>query len=327
MAIDRRQFLQTFAAAAVVPAMTRPVHAQPYPSRPIRLILPFAAGGPGAVLAHTIAQKLPPQWAKQVIVENIPAGGSNVGTAAVARAASDGHVLLMTTGTIVANPSLYAKVAWDPVRDFAPISLMATSAHILAVHPSFPASNVSELVAFIKANPGKLSYASPGAGTSGQLAGELFKLKFGLDLLHVPFNGGPPAVTATMGGHTPILWAAFPTAISSVRDGKLRAIAVTSQERFASAPDVPTMTELGFPDQESLFPIGMLAPAGTPRHIIDLWHGEIARIVALPDVKERLTAIGFQPVASTSEEYSAWIKAEVPRWAQVIRDAKIAKID
>jgi len=201
------------------------------------------------------------------------------------------------------------------------------SAHVLVVHPSVPANNVAELVALVKANPGKYSYASPGAGTTGQLAGELFKLSLGLDLIHVPFNGGNPAITSTIGGHTPLAFTALPAAASNIKGGKLRALVVTSGKRSPAFPDVPTMAEAGFPDQESVFMQAVLGPAGTPKDIVDLWYREVVRIVALPDVKERLAVLGFDPVANTPEDFGAWIKAEVARWAKVIRDANIPRIE
>jgi tripartite-type tricarboxylate transporter receptor subunit TctC len=327
MTLDRRRFFYTLAAAATTPAVSQFAYAQSYPSRPVRLIVPFPAGGSTDVIARIVAQKLRDQWSKQVIVENIPAGASNVGTAAAAKAAPDGYTILLVSGSIVVNPGLYLTISWNPVRDFAPISLVATSAHVLAMQPSVPASSVKELVALLKANPGKYSYASPGAGTTGQMAGELFKLSVGVDLLHVPFNGAPPAIMSTIGGHTPILFAALPTVASNIKDGQLRALAVTGASRSAAFPEVPTMAEAGFPNQESIFPQGILAPAGTPKDIIDLWYREVVRIVGLPDVKARLAEIGFEPVASSPEEFGAWIRSEVPRWAKVILDAKISRIE
>ena len=327
MALVRRQLLQLAAAALVSAPSVRIARGESYPARPVRLIVPFAAGGPSDVIARIVAQNLPDSWRKQVYVENIPTGASNVGTAAAAKALPDGHTLLLASGSLVVNPSLYAKITWDPVRDFAPISLVAGSAHIMAIHPAVPANNVRELAALVKASPGKFSYASPGAGTTGQLAGELFKLSLGLDLLHVPFNGANPALTSTIGGHTPILFAALPGVAPSIKDGALRALAMTGAKRSPVLPDVPTMAEAGFPDQESIYPQGLLAPAGTPKETIESWNRELVRIVALPDVKERLAAIGFDPVANRPEEFGTWIKAEIPKWARVISEAKILKIE
>jgi len=327
MSLIRRHLLQIAGAALAAPAMPSIAWSQSYPARPVRVVVPVAAGGPSDVIARLIAQKASETWRQQIYIENVPAGAGNVGTGMVAKAAPDGYTILAPSSAFVVNSSLYARLTWNPLRDFAPISLAAASPHVMVVHPSLPASNAKELVALVKANPGKYSYASPGAGTTGQLSGELFKLSLGLDLLHVPFNGASPAITSTIGGHTPILFCALPAATSNIKDGKLRALAVTSGKRVQALPDVPTMAEAGFADQESLFVQAILAPAGTPREIVDLWYREIARVVGLPEVKDRLTAIGFEAVANTPDEFGAWLKAEIVRWDRVIRDAGIKKID
>jgi tripartite-type tricarboxylate transporter receptor subunit TctC len=323
----RRQCLSLAAMVVAFAATVATASAQSYPTRPVRLIVPAAAGGPSDIMARIIAQKLAEAWGQQFIVENMPTGAGNVGVGMVAKSPPDGYTILTPTSAIIVNPSLYAKLSYDTVRDFAAVTLAAASPHVLTVTPSLPARNVQELIALVKANPGKYSYASPGAGTTGQLSGELFKLSLGLDLLHVPFNGASPAITSTIGGHTPILFCALPAATSNIKDGKLRALAVTSGKRVQALPDVPTMAEAGFADQESLFVQAILAPAGTPREIVDLWYREIARVVGLPEVKDRLTAIGFEAVANTPDEFGAWLKAEIVRWDRVIRDAGIKKID
>jgi tripartite-type tricarboxylate transporter receptor subunit TctC len=288
----------------------------------VRIIVPVPAGGPNDTIARTIAYKLP--WSRQPYVENVVGAGGNIGTRAAAKAAADGYTLVMVSGSFVINPSLYPNTPFDPVKDFVPITMVVTSSHVLVVHPSVPAQTVKDLVAFIRANPGKYSYASPGKGQSGQLAAELFKLSTGLgDLVHIPFNGAAPAIVSTIAGHTPIAFVALPAAASNIHDGQLRALAITDNKRSAAFPQVPTMAEAGFPDQESLFPMGLLAPAGTSKEIVDFWYREITNIVALPDVKERLTALGFEPVANTPEEFASWISKEVTRWATVIRDAHI----
>jgi len=304
-----------------------PAWGQTYPTHPVRVIVSAAAGGPSDVIGRVVAQKLGERLGQQFYVENIPAGAGNVAVGMVAKAAPDGYTLLSPTSAVVINPSLYANLPYDTLRDFAPVTLVAASPHVLTVNPSLPARSVQELIQLVRANPGKLSYASPGTGTTGQLAGELFKLSLGLDLTHVPFNGAAPAVLSTIGGHTPIMFTALPSAAANIKDGKLRALAVTSTERDPQFPDVPTLAELGFPDQVSTFIACILAPAGTPRPVVDTLQQEIARMIALPDVKERLAAIGFTPVANTPDAFAAELKREVARWAKVIADAKIPKIE
>jgi tripartite-type tricarboxylate transporter receptor subunit TctC len=300
---------------------------QAYPVRPVRVIVSAAAGGPSDVIGRIVAQKLSERLGQQFYVENVPTAAGNVAVGMVAKAARDGYTLLSPTSAVVINPSLYSNLSWDTLRDFTPVTLAAASPHVLTVNPELPAYTVQELIALVRANPGKLSYASPGTGTTGQLAGELFRVALGLDLIHVPFNGAAPAVLSTIGGHTPIMFSALPSAAANIKDGKLRALAVTSAQRYPEFPDVPTLTEAGVPDQVSAFIACILAPAGTPKPVIDTLYREIARTIALPDVKERLSAIGFTPVANTPEEFGVELKAEVARWAKVIRDAKIPKIE
>jgi len=300
---------------------------QAYPTRPVRVIVSAAAGGPSDVIGRIVAQKLGERLGQQFYVENIPTGAGNVAVGMVAKAAPDGYTLLSPTSAVVINPSLYANLPYDTLRDFAPVTLAAASPHVLTVNPALPVHTVAELVALVRTDPGKYSYASPGTGTTGQLAGELFKLSLGLDLIHVPFNGAAPAVLSTIGGHTPIMFSALPSAAANIKDGKLRALAVTSAKRYPEFPDVPTLAEAGVPGQESEFIACVLAPAATPKPIIDTLYREIARMIVLPDVKERLAAIGFTPVANTPEEFAVELKAEVARWAKVIRDAKIPKIE
>ena len=323
----RRRFLRLAGAAAGLPLAARMTSAQAYPTRPVRIIVPFTAGGPATVMAHVIAQPLSESLGQSFYVENLPAGASNVGTATAAKSPADGYTLLVVTPSFVINPSLYAKLSYDPVKDFTPIILAVTSPHVLIVNPSFPANNVKELVVLAKANPGKYSYASAGTGQSAQLAAELFKLAFGLDIVHVPFNGGAPAVNSTVGGHTPIAFNALPSAAPLIKEGKLRALAVTSGERAPEFPDVPTLAEAGAPGQESLYFQGIVAPAGTPKEVVDQLYRKIDKILARPDVKERLAAIGFGVTVRPPEDFGTQIKAETARWAKVIRDANIKRIE
>jgi tripartite-type tricarboxylate transporter receptor subunit TctC len=297
-----------------------------YPNRPIRLIVGFTAGGPTDVIARIVAQKLSETWGQQIYVENLPGAGSNTASATVAKAPADGYtVLAISTGFIV-NASLYAKIPYDPVRDFAAVTLVAASPNVLVTHPSVPAKDVNELVALIKANPGKYSFAGPGIGSTPHLSGELFKLKFGLDLVHVPFGGAGPAIQSTVAGHTPLAFTALPPAIQQVREGTLRAHAVLSEKRVAALPNVPTMAEAGIPDQEADTLTGIVIPSATPRAIIDQWQREVARIVASPDVAEKLATLGFIPIANSPDEFAKRIETELKKWAKVVEDAKIPQI-
>jgi tripartite-type tricarboxylate transporter receptor subunit TctC len=322
MALLRRQFLQ-FSTAAAAATVTSAAWPQSYPAHPIRMIVPVAAGGPVDVINRLIVQKLSERWGSQFHVENLPTGAGNVATGIAAKAPADGYTVLAITTAFVINPSLYDKLAYDPIKDFAPVTLLAASPHVMVVHPSLAAHNAKELVALVKANPGKYSYASPGTGQSGQLAGEMFRLACGLDLVHVPFNGAVPAITSTIAGHTQIAFMSLAAAAGSIKDGKLRALAVTSSRRSTVFPNVPTMAEAGIPDQESVFGQGIVFPAGTPGDIIDRWHREVVKIVALPEIREHMAAMNLEPIANTPKEFAQWIRAEVPRWRKVIKDAKI----
>jgi tripartite-type tricarboxylate transporter receptor subunit TctC len=295
----------------------------PYPTHPVRIIVPFAPGGPADIVARLLAQKLGEQSGKQFYVENQPGAGGNIGMGSAARAAPDGHTLVLVSSSYMVNPSLYPKVPYDQAKDFAPVTLPAFAPNVLVANPSLPAGNLKELAAFIKANPGKLSFASAGMGTTPYLSGELFKLSLGADLVHVPFNGSAPAIQSTLGGHTPFAFVVLAPAVPQVKDGKLRALAVLSAQRSSALPDVPTIGEAGFAGQEADTLMGVLVPTGTPKHIIAYLHREIARIVALPEVKERLDAIGFVPVANTPDEFAAVIKAETTRWSKVIKEANL----
>jgi tripartite-type tricarboxylate transporter receptor subunit TctC len=294
-----------------------------YPDRPVKMIAPFAPGGPVDAVARVLAPKLSEGLGQQFYVENHPGGSGNIGTALAAKAPADGYTILVISSTLVVNPSLFAKLGFDTTSDLAPVSLVGVSPQVLLVHPSVPAASVKELVAWVKASPSQYSYAHAGLGTPGYLAGEMLKQAFGLDLVAVSFNGGGPAITSTIGGHTPILYTSISTAAGHIKQGTVRALAVTGAQRSPALPDVPTLAEAGAPGQESDIILGVLVPVGTPRGVIDRLHREIVRIVALPDVRERLSALGFEPIASTPEEFSDRIKWEIDKWAKVIRAANI----
>jgi tripartite-type tricarboxylate transporter receptor subunit TctC len=313
----RRHLLQ-LAGAALAPSRAA---GETYPARPVRIIVVTGPGGQGDTIARLVAQKLTDTLGRSFLVENIAGGGGNIAMGVAARSAPDGYTILAASGSFVTNPSLFAKIPYDPYTDFAPVTLLCSSTHALVVHPSVPAQNVAELIALAKAEPGRLSYASAGRGTPANLAGELFKHAFGLDIVHVPFNGGGPGITAVLGAHVPIAVSAMPTAVSYVRAGALRALAVTSAKRASALPDVPTVGEAAGHEVEADIVTGLMVPAGTPPEIIALLHREVVRIMALPDVRERLATLGYQAVANTPDEFARWIRAEIPKWAKVIHDA------
>jgi tripartite-type tricarboxylate transporter receptor subunit TctC len=321
--LPRRQFLHLAAGAAAVPAMPRIVRAQAYPTRPVRAVVAFAPGGVTDTFGRLMAQKLTEQLGKQVYVENIAGASGNIGTGQVAKAAPDGYTILFAFSSHVVNPTLFARVPYDPIKDFDPVTLAVASTTVLTVNPSVPAKTVKELVDLIKANPGKYSFGSAGAGTQAHLAGEQFRLSLGLDLVHVPFGGGGPAVAAVVAGHTPISFGSPQAAMQHVREGTVRALAVTSKMRSQIFPDVPTMTEVGYPQIEGDSWVGILVPARTPAEIIAVLYRESAKILAQPDTKERLAVLGYELVASTPEEFGARIRAEIEMWAKVIRAANI----
>jgi tripartite-type tricarboxylate transporter receptor subunit TctC len=323
MALPRRTFLHLAGAAAAVPALPRMASAQAYPTRPVRLIVGFAPAGPTDVFARLIAQKLGESFGKQFYVDNIVGGSGNVATGQAAKAAPDGHTVLVAFSTFVVNPILFDKVPYDPVKDFAPVTLAVSSTTVLSVNPSVPARTVAELVALIRSGSGKFSYATGGTGSQPHLAGEQFRLSLGLDLVHVPFGGGGPAVAAVVAGHAPIGFNVLTPVVPQVKEGKLRALAVTSKTRSQILPEVPTMTEAGYPDIEGDSWVGILVPAGTPNEIVGVLHREIAKIIALPEMKERLAALGFEPVVSAPDEFGRQIGAEIETWGRVIRAANI----
>jgi len=315
--------LQTLLAAVLLLGAVPTASAQGYPNRPVRVVVGFPAGGPTDVIARMVSQKLSDALGQQFFVENIGGAGGNTASGQVARATPDGYTIMVVSTGFVVNPSLYAKVPYDAVRDFTPVTLVAVSPNVVVVNPSVPAKSLPELVQLIRDNPGKYGFAGPGVGSTPHLGGELFRLAFSLDLVHVPFTGAAPAIQSTVGGHTPIAFTALPPALSAVQAGQLRALGVAASERAAHLPDVPTFAEQGIKDQEADTITGILAPAGTPKVIVDLLYSEIAKAVGQADVKERLTALGFKPVANRPEEFGARIKLEMEKWGKVVRDAKL----
>jgi tripartite-type tricarboxylate transporter receptor subunit TctC len=298
--------------------------AQQYPSKNVRIIVPFAAGGPTDVVARLVAQKLSEKLGQQFVIENMTGAGGNIGMGHAAKAEGDGYTILFVSSSFVVNPSLYAKVPYDAEKDFIPVTKAGAAPNALIVNPVIPSKTVKELVELIKANPGKYSIASPGMGTTPSLSIELFRQTFGLsDLVVVPFQGGNPAIQSVVAGHTPISFQAVPPAAQLIKDGKLRALALTAKERSTTLPDVPTLDELGIKGQEAETMQGILVPAGTPKPIVELLQREIVAIIAMPDVKARMQSLGIEPEGISSAEFAAYIKADMAKWKKVIRDAKI----
>ena len=315
--------VRVFGAIVALLLSVASAFAQGYPNKPVRVVVGFAAGGPSDVIGRIVAQKLSEALGQQFYVENVGGAGGNTAAGQVARAAPDGYTIhIISTGFMV-NMSLYAKVPYDAVKDFAPVTLVAYSPNVVVVNPSVPVKTIQELVKLIRDNPGKYSFAGPGVGSTPHLAGEQFRLSFNLDLIHVPFTGAGPAIQATIGGHTPIAFTALPPALAAVKDGKLRMLGVATPERSAAAPDVATFAEQGIKDQDSDTLTGLVVPAGTPKEIVDLLQKEIAKAVAQPDVKEKLATLGFVPVANPPEEFGKRMKVEIEKWGKVVRDAKL----
>ena len=294
-----------------------------YPDHKIRMIVPFAAGGPTDVIGRLVAERLSDVFGQQVYVEDMPGAGGNLGVETAKRAAADGYTILAVSTGFIINPSMYSKIGYDPIKDFAPISLVAASPNVVSVNPSLPVKTLKELIALLKANPGKYSYGHPSTGSTPHLAAEAMKQIYGLDLVTVPFNGAPPAINSTLGDHTQIAFTALPPALGTLQTGSLRGIAILASERVAALPDLPTNIEQGAPGLESDTLTGIVAPAGTPAAIIDKWHTAIVKMAADPEIRKKLDTLGFIPVADTPAEFTDRIKSEAARWDKVIKAAGI----
>jgi tripartite-type tricarboxylate transporter receptor subunit TctC len=297
--------------------------AKDYPNRPIRFIVPYPPAGGTDIVARTLADPLAAVLGQPIIVDNRGGAAGNLGTDIVAKSAPDGYTILFTLSSHTINPKLYDQLPFDVEKDFVPISLAALIPQILVANPSLPANNVRELIALAKSEPGKLNYASVGTGSPGHIAGELFKLKTGIDMVHVPYKGGGPAVTDTLSGQVQLLFVSLPAALQHVRAGRLKALAVTSEQRSQAIPDVPTIAESGVPDCVVNSWYGALAPARTPPAIVARLQAALAQVLALPEVKAKLFLQGAEATASTSAEFEHRIHAELKRWDYVIHEAKI----
>ena len=290
-----------------------------YPARQVRVIVAYPPGGPTDVIARLVAQKLSEHLGGQFYVENLPGAGGAIGAGIAANAAPDGHTLFITTNDFAVGATT-SKLSYDPIKNFAPISVVSSSPQVIIANPTLPVKSLQELVALAKAEPGKYSYASMSIGFGLLTTERLFKLGLKADMVRVPFQGAAPLITSTLGGHTPIAFIALPPAAPLIKEGKLRALAITAAKRSPEFPNVPTTTEAGFPGQESELLIGFVAPAGTPKPIIDALQRQVVRIAALPDVKQKLDTLGFTPVASTPEAYAAQIKSDLETWGKVVQD-------
>lgn len=320
--ITRRRMVASAAAGAFV---SHPFAAwsQAYPDRPVKLVVAFAPGGPSDIMGRFIAQKLTENTGKTFIVENTAGAGGNIGMGAVARAPANGLTLLLASSTLVVNPSLYKSVPYDITKDFAPVTVIGESPHVFFVHPSVPATTMKQMVDLIKSQPGKFNYVSAGSGTVPHLSVEQLKILMGLDLTHVPFKGAGPAVQAVVSGEIQMGCTTLPPVRELVRAGNLRALAVTSVQRFPSAPQIPTMAESGFSDQESSTWQALLAPAGTPPAVLAYLHKEILAILNAPGIREQLVTMGFTSIGNQPAEFSRQMQAEVERWRKVIRASKL----
>ena len=298
--------------------------AQAWPNRPVRLLVPFAAGaGTNDIMARLVGQHLGAGLGQPVVIENRPGAGGIAGTDAAAKAAPDGYTFLITNVSLVTSAYLYARLPYDPQKDFVPVSLVATAPLMLVVHPSVAASSVQELIALARANPGRLSYGSGGVGSTPHLSGELFKSLAGIDALHVPYKGGAPALNDLLGGQLSFMIENVPGTMPFVKGGKLRALAITSAERSPLDPTLPTMAEAGVPGYEVVGWNGIVAVAGTPPGIVARLQAEVGKALRLPEVRERLAALGGEPVGSTPEEFGAFLRAEMARWGRIIREQGI----
>jgi tripartite-type tricarboxylate transporter receptor subunit TctC len=298
--------------------------AQPYPSKSIRIIVPFAPGGASDLLPRMVGQKLTEAWGQQIIVDNRPGGAGNIGMGLGAKAPPDGYTLLSApNGNLVVNPHMYSKLPYDVFRDLAPITLMAAVQNILVVHPSLPVKNVRDLVSLAKARPGALTYGSPGNGSQGHVGVELLKMMTGIDMTHVPYNGVGPAIRELLGGQTSLALGQTPAVLPHIQSGRLRAVAAASPKRLAILPDLPTIAESNLAGFEAVSWYALMAPAETPREIVARLSTEITRVVRLQEIRERLNSLGAEPVGGTPDELAATMRSESSRWAKVIKTAGI----
>lgn len=303
-----------------------PAFAQSYPAKPLRIIVPFPAGGTTDILARAVGQKLTDEFKQQVIIDNRPGAGANIGAEIAAKSPPDGYTLFGISTIHCINPSLYSKLAYDPIRDFTAVTLVAETSQVLAVHPSLPVKSVKEFIAYAKVRPGQLNYSSAGNGSQPHLTAEMFKTQTGIDFVHVPYKGAPPAMVDLLAGQVALTFATAPSAVPHARSGKIRALGVSTAKRITALPDVPTIAEAGVAGFEASGSNGLVVPAGTPAAVVERLNGAIVKIVNEPAMRKYLSEQGADPRTMTSAEYSAYLKSEVAKWATVVK-ASGAKID
>jgi tripartite-type tricarboxylate transporter receptor subunit TctC len=320
----RRRFLLLSAATAAVPVALSGAQALDYPTRPVRIVVAFGPGGPTDVFARLVAPRLAERFGRQFFVENVAGGGGNIGAMQVARAAPDGHTLLFTVSAFVSNVAFHGKAPYDPVQDFAPVAVPAGSAIAIVVNPSLGVKTLDDLIALVRANPGRYAFGSGGSGAQPHLAFERFRLSLGLDMTHVPFAGAGPEVAALVAGHIQIGSSSLPPCVPQIQDGRLRGLVLTSRTRSQSVPDIPTFVETGHPLLEGDQWIGVLAPAGTPAEIVRVLHRSIADVTVLPDVKERLDAVDIYAIPATPADFAARIRSELETWRRVVQEGHLA---
>ena len=315
----RRHLMLAAGATALAAQLPATASAQTFPSRPLRFIMPYPPGGSSEILARPIAQEMTKFFGQPVIVDFKPGAGSTIGADTVAKSAPDGHTVVMMLSAHAINATLMPKLPYDTVKDFAPVTLVATTPLVLVANPGVPVNNVKELIAYAKANPGKLNFGSGGTGTSNHLAGEMFKAYTGTDMQHVPYKGTPAAHADLLGGQIGLLFDNIVAVMGHVKSGKVKALAVTSANRAASLPDVPTVAESGVPGFEAVSWIGALVPTGTPKDIVDKIHTDMVAVLKMPDVREKLGASGAVLVGNTQAEFAAWNRNEIEKWAKAVK--------
>lgn len=310
-------------ALATALAAALPAQAQSYPARPVRVIVPYAAGGNTDIIARAIGAKLTPIFGQQVLVDNRPGGGTNIGSELVAKAPPDGYTLLMAGAANAINMTLFARPPYDTLRDFTPVVLVVQGANVLSVHPTLPAKNLKQLVALAKARPGQLNFASAGIGSSNQMAGELLKMMAGINIVHVPYKGNAPAFTDILAGNVEMIFSGVTALVPHMQSGRLRAIAIGSRERFPAIPEVPTFDESGYKGYEAITWFGLVAPEKTPPDIVRRWNTEVGKQLAAPDLRDKFIGFGQQPMGGTPEAFGGFLRSEIAKYAKVIKAAGI----